>query len=168
MGKQLKTNSRMANVEKVWTNQDPVIRTQAEGEPLGLAQTTSAILSNGSEMDRQMGSLDPSALGRDGGFPSSLGKAGPRARAHEVYGVRCSSCGLPSQVPRRRSRLQGKAWRLPGRPHAGDSRGTSGLRRSHRKHTISQRGKLTERRRARCGYRLLIPTEPGRPISWAF
>lgn len=131
-------------MEKVWKNQDPVIRTQAEGEALGLAQTTSTILRNGFETDRRMRYLDSSALGREGGFPSSLGKAGPRAHAHEVYGVRCLSCGLSSQVPRRGSRLQGKAWRLPGWLHAGGSRGTCGLRHSHRKHTISKRGKLTQ------------------------
>lgn len=47
-----------------------------EGGPLGLAQTTSTILRNGFEIDRRMGYLEPTALGREGGFPGSLGTPG--------------------------------------------------------------------------------------------
>lgn len=74
---QLKTDSGRARGAREWRNQDPVIRTQADREHLGLAQTTSTILRSDFETDRWTSYLDPPALGREAGFPSSLGK-GPR------------------------------------------------------------------------------------------
>lgn len=70
-----------------------------EGGPLGLAQTTSTILRNGFEIDRRMGYLEPTALGREGGFPGSLGKAGRRAHAHEVYGSDAHPTAFPHRSP---------------------------------------------------------------------
>lgn len=57
----------------------PVIRTQAEREAPGLAQTTSTILRSNFETDRLARYLDPFVSGREADFPSSLGKARPQA-----------------------------------------------------------------------------------------
>lgn len=112
----------MANVEKVWTNQDPVIRTQAEGEPLGLAQTTSAILSNGSEMDR-WALLIPLLWGETEAFPAALGRPSPEHALTRFMG----SDAHPAAFPRRslgegagsRERLGG----CQGGPMLGTARG---------------------------------------------
>lgn len=72
---QLKTDLGRARGARGWRNQDPVIRTQADRECLGLAQTASTVLRSDFESDRWTSYLEPPALGRQAGFPSNLGKA---------------------------------------------------------------------------------------------
>lgn len=91
--------------------------------------------------DRRTGYIDPSAPGRQTGFPSSLGKPGPEhsrfIRSDARPGAFPPGLQEGQQAPGEGSEAARAAprWGLPG---------TSGRGHSHGKHTASKRGKLTE------------------------